>query len=265
MKFLSIKGWDRFQHYKDRDPPWVKLYRDLLTSESWVLGTDTSRLLQVASVLLAARYNNRIPYRWDFIRKVASLECTERQFEDAVRHLAVNDFIEIESDQSVTNAAELVEHSASTVIATCPSEAEAIQSREETETEAETEAEKNLMSAPPPTRIPKSDPDWFQDFKRIYPARSGDQGWAKALRGANQRIREGHSPDEFLEGARRYAAYSAAVGNLGTQYVKQASSFLGTEKFFVQPWTPPSSKADLRLSSNLSAADEFMRRTEISQ
>src|SRR6201999_2272789 len=56
LKYISIKGWDRFQHYTDRDPPWVKLYRDLLTSESWVLGTDTSRLVQVASILLAARY-----------------------------------------------------------------------------------------------------------------------------------------------------------------------------------------------------------------
>jgi hypothetical protein len=50
---FAICNWERFQHYKDRDPPWVKLYRDLLTSESWVLGTDLSRVVQIASTLLA--------------------------------------------------------------------------------------------------------------------------------------------------------------------------------------------------------------------
>lgn len=125
---ITLKGWERFQHYKDRDPPWVKLYRDLLTSESWVLGTDTSRLIQVASVLLAARYNNQIPYRWDLIRKVASLECSEKSFEEAVRHLASTGFLEI---QRVTTESNPVEQSASTALATCASEAEQRQSREE--------------------------------------------------------------------------------------------------------------------------------------
>ena len=128
MKTISVKGWERFQHYKDRDPPWVKLYRDLLTSESWVLGTDTSRLLQVASILLAARYNNEIPYRWDLVRKVASLECTEKQFNEAVTHLCSSGFLEI---HGVTTEEKPVEQSASAVLATCTSEAEAIQSREE--------------------------------------------------------------------------------------------------------------------------------------
>lgn len=27
---IRIKGWSRFQHFKDRRPPWIKLYRDLL-------------------------------------------------------------------------------------------------------------------------------------------------------------------------------------------------------------------------------------------
>lgn len=28
--FLRVKNFDRFQHYKDRTPPWIKLYNDLL-------------------------------------------------------------------------------------------------------------------------------------------------------------------------------------------------------------------------------------------
>lgn len=123
---FCIRSWERFQHYKDRDPPWVKLYRDLLTSESWVLGTDLSRVVQVASTLLAPRYRNQIPLRFDLLRKVMSLECKEQEFIKAIRHLVATGFVEI---QQVTSDSEIPGQSASTTLATCTSETE--QSRED--------------------------------------------------------------------------------------------------------------------------------------
>jgi len=32
---MKIKNWDRFQHFKDRKPIWIKLYRDLLDDLNW--------------------------------------------------------------------------------------------------------------------------------------------------------------------------------------------------------------------------------------
>lgn len=32
---LRIKGWAKFQHFKDRKPPWIKLYRELLDDMEW--------------------------------------------------------------------------------------------------------------------------------------------------------------------------------------------------------------------------------------
>jgi hypothetical protein len=32
---MKIKNWSKFQHFKDRKPPWVKLYRDLLDDLEW--------------------------------------------------------------------------------------------------------------------------------------------------------------------------------------------------------------------------------------
>jgi len=32
---MKIKNWNKFQHFKDRKPPWVKLYRDLLDDIEW--------------------------------------------------------------------------------------------------------------------------------------------------------------------------------------------------------------------------------------
>jgi hypothetical protein len=103
--------------------------------------------------------------------------------------------------------------------------------------------------------------EWFLDFKLTYPSRAGDQGWTKAIRAANARIAEGHSPSEMVAGAARYAEYCKATGKLETEFVKQACTFLGPDKPFLQTWSLPATKAETRLSANLSAADEFMRRT----
>jgi hypothetical protein len=123
---IVIAAWDKFQHYKDRDPPWVKLYRDLLTAESWVLGTDESRLVQVASMLLAARYRNATPLNYSLFRKVASIDLSEAKFRAAIDHLAATGFLEIQGD------AQPRKQSASKPQASCTSETEA-----ETDKEAE--------------------------------------------------------------------------------------------------------------------------------
>ena len=131
-RVLVIGGWDSYQHYKDRDPPWIKLYRDLLTSESWVMGTDDSRLVQVASMLLAARYHNATPLNFTLFRKVASLDMDEATFHASLAHLEATKFLEIQEEKVACK------HGASKTLASCTSEAE--QSR------AEAEAEQRLRS-----------------------------------------------------------------------------------------------------------------------
>jgi hypothetical protein len=44
--YLVIPNWDKFQHYKDRDPRWIKVYGDLLDrAEFQELSTATRGLL----------------------------------------------------------------------------------------------------------------------------------------------------------------------------------------------------------------------------
>jgi hypothetical protein len=92
------------------------------------MGTDLSRLVQVASMLLAARYSNRIPLQWLLIKGVASLDCTETQFNKAISHLVDMEFLEI---QQVTNAPVAMLQDASKALATCLPRGE--ERREETE------------------------------------------------------------------------------------------------------------------------------------
>lgn len=121
--------------------------------------------------------------------------------------------------------------------------------------------EKNPSASSTP-RVSRETPDWFLEFKLAYPSRSGDPGWRKAQRAANARMEEGHRPEEFIAGAKRYAQFCAATGKLDSEFVKQASTFLGPDKHFLERWDPPPSKAERRLAGNISAAEEFMRRTE---
>lgn len=69
-----IVEWDHYQHYKDRDPPWIKLHRDLLTSHTWVSLTDASRVLAIACMLIAAGTDNKIPTDLAYLRRRAYLD-----------------------------------------------------------------------------------------------------------------------------------------------------------------------------------------------
>lgn len=64
MRYLIVANWSTLQHYKDRCPPWLKLYSDLLDPEkdlSYSALSDTSKLLLHHIWLMAGRLDNRIP------------------------------------------------------------------------------------------------------------------------------------------------------------------------------------------------------------
>jgi len=43
---MKIKNWHKFQHYKHRNPPWIKLHRGLLDDPEWfALSGDASKVL----------------------------------------------------------------------------------------------------------------------------------------------------------------------------------------------------------------------------
>jgi hypothetical protein len=104
------------------------------------------------------------------------------------------------------------------------------------------DADADANGGTPPARTegaPAAPSIGFAKFKETYPRRSGDPGWKKAQRAWDARIKEGHSDGEMIAGATRYLAYIQAKGDVGTQFVKQAATFLGPDKAFELPWDPP--------------------------
>lgn len=114
----------------------------------------------------------------------------------------------------------------------------------------------------PPSRLRQADdPEWLLEFKRRYPIRAGNPDWRGARRSGNARLQEGHTVEEFLAGAERYAAYIRAVGKERTEYVMQASRFLGPSKPFTLPWDPPASRAQREQDANVEAGLAWLQQS----
>ena len=60
-KLISVKEWKKMQHYKERDPKWIKLYRDLLDDYQYGQLPDVAKGHLIGIFLLAAKLNNEIP------------------------------------------------------------------------------------------------------------------------------------------------------------------------------------------------------------
>lgn len=59
---MRIRNWSKFQHFKDRRPPWVKLYRDLLDDIEWHrLDGDSAKTLVMLWLLASEGDDGELP------------------------------------------------------------------------------------------------------------------------------------------------------------------------------------------------------------
>lgn len=73
MKYIEITQWKELQHYKDRKPPWIKLYNDLPRKHQYSCLQDDSKLVLISLFLLASCNENKIPFDLLWIQKETSL------------------------------------------------------------------------------------------------------------------------------------------------------------------------------------------------
>ena len=59
--YFRIRNFERFQHYKDRNPPWIKLYGALWRDRAFFRLPDAAKAHLIGLFALAARLENRIP------------------------------------------------------------------------------------------------------------------------------------------------------------------------------------------------------------
>ena len=86
-------------------------------------------------------------------------------------------------------------------------------------------------------------PEIFEQAWKAYPKREGSNSKADALKAWNARIRLGVKADDMLAGVQRYAEFCEAKGQVGTQYVLQASTFFGPSGKWAEEWRVASARA----------------------
>ena len=121
-----IKDFSKFQHFKDRTPPWVKLYRDILDDPDWhELPPEAAKVLVMLWVIASEDDTKRgmLPE----VKKLAfRLRITEKNLRiilSQLSHWLIQDDIDVISDGYQLDAPE--------------------RAGEETETETETDAPKS--------------------------------------------------------------------------------------------------------------------------
>lgn len=68
-KTFSVKNWSEFQHYKDRNPPWIKLHNHLLDDYEFEMLGDAAKGHLLCIWMLASRTKNEMPYDDKWITK----------------------------------------------------------------------------------------------------------------------------------------------------------------------------------------------------
>jgi len=81
---LRIKNWEEFQHYKDRNPPWIKLHRALLDNYDFCKLPDTAKAHLMLIWILGSQNDGIVPHDVEFLER--KLSCHDLDLEILIGH-----------------------------------------------------------------------------------------------------------------------------------------------------------------------------------
>lgn len=181
---MRVRNWKKFQHFKDRKPPWVKLYRDVLDDMEWHrLDGDSAKTLVMLWLLASEGDDGELPP----VDEIAfRLRITEKQAKTTISRLSR--WLEQDDITAISPRYQSDRPETETEI--------------ETEGEKETEARKRAAFHPPTveqvaeyicSRGSPVDPQQFVDFyasKGWMVGKSKMKDWQASVRTWEQRSRE---------------------------------------------------------------------------
>ena len=85
---MRIKDWPKFQHFKDRRPPWIKLYRDLLDDDEWFNLDPPSAKALVLLWLIASEDETKQGLLPSLRKTAFRLRITEKSLESIISKLS---------------------------------------------------------------------------------------------------------------------------------------------------------------------------------
>ncbi len=79
QQWIHVRNWDRFQHYKRRNPPWIKNYTDLLSDENYLQLPEGCRAILHGLWLDYARTGCQLPVNTASLSRRLALRVTTPQ------------------------------------------------------------------------------------------------------------------------------------------------------------------------------------------
>jgi hypothetical protein len=188
-KYLSIKNFEKFQHYKRRNPPWLKLYYELLDDDSFITMSTLSRHHYMTLLLVAGRKDNQIPDDPAFLKKVMRLD-----EEPDLTELKQRGFLIAWCRRRARKSIAPCERHA---LSETDSESEYSETEKEKRIDMVKSADLTVSPHVYPGQLPWNMEDEFAQFWRLYPRKVHRQRARKHWWYVRQR---GATVDEILEG-----------------------------------------------------------------
>jgi hypothetical protein len=221
---IRIKNWERFQHFKDRRPPWIKLYRDIIDDVDFHELDPLSAKHLILIWIIASETDGVLPCT----KKLAfRLHTTEKQVESTVSKLS---HWLIHDDISTISARYQVD-------------------TPETETETETETDVHLhdtqdLPAIPVKKRERLTPryDYPRDFMRFWSEYPRRENKSQAFREWEKEKKYNPKFDlEKIVGAAR--TYSTEVSETEQRFIKMPSTFLHAGTWLEKVYLPEEATA----------------------
>ena len=105
-EFFSIKNLEKYQHYGDRKPVWVKLHCNILSDISFNLLSNKGKLAFLLLIPLASMHKNKLPNNSQLISKLLTLDYGV-DLEELVKHGLVKGYEESKKLQTARVAVEV--------------------------------------------------------------------------------------------------------------------------------------------------------------
>ena len=90
-RWITVRNWERFQHYKDRDPYFIKLYTELQHDHNWLALTGHQRAVLVGIWLEYASARCQLPLNTASLTRRLALRVSSATLE-ALNHAGFIEF-----------------------------------------------------------------------------------------------------------------------------------------------------------------------------
>jgi len=99
LEYLTIKNFEKFQHYKERNPPWIKIHAKIFRDYEFSCLPDACKLQLILMWLLASQLDNKIPNNPEFIKQQIGVNG-----EIELEALILQGFLIVQTDDSTLQA-----------------------------------------------------------------------------------------------------------------------------------------------------------------